>query len=101
LPSLVRVQLYYLYMIIDVFSRKIDTAEVFKQESMANSKIVISGPCCVAVSTGPKHRHSAIRFVTPVERLDDQAAAVLARRDAIYNAARRRHPGRLSGATRS
>jgi len=41
LPSLVRGQFYYLYMIVDVFSRKIITAEVFEQESMANSSTVI------------------------------------------------------------
>lgn len=41
LPSGVRGQFYYLYMIIDIFSRKIIGAEVFEQESMANSSIVI------------------------------------------------------------
>ncbi|MDR5898834.1 DDE-type integrase/transposase/recombinase [Halomonas vilamensis] len=40
LPSLVRGQFYCLYMIVDVFSRKIITAEVFEQESMANNSSV-------------------------------------------------------------
>jgi transposase InsO family protein len=48
-----------------------------------------------------EHRHSAIRFVTPAERHAGQDEAVLAKRDAIYAEAKRRHPGRWSGTTRN
>lgn len=41
LPTQVRGQFYYLYMIIDIYSRKIVDAEVFDEESMANSSEVI------------------------------------------------------------
>ncbi|TDB02874.1 DDE-type integrase/transposase/recombinase [Halomonas marinisediminis] len=41
LPTQVRGQFYYLYMIVDIYSRKIVDAEVFDQESMANSSEVI------------------------------------------------------------
>ncbi|WP_311949335.1 DDE-type integrase/transposase/recombinase [Halomonas piscis] len=41
LPTPVRGQFYYLYMIVDIYSRKIVDAEVFDQESMANSSEVI------------------------------------------------------------
>lgn len=41
LSTQVRGRFYYLYMIIDIYSRKIVGAEVFDQESMANSSDVI------------------------------------------------------------
>lgn len=41
LPTLVRGQFYYLYLIVDIYSRRIVDAEVFDQESMANSSEVI------------------------------------------------------------
>jgi transposase InsO family protein len=47
-----------------------------------------------------KHRHSAIRFVTPDQRHRGDDARLLARRHEVYEAARRRHPRRWSGATR-
>ncbi|MGV8893918.1 MAG: IS3 family transposase [Burkholderiaceae bacterium] len=48
-----------------------------------------------------EHRHSAIRFVTPAQRhagLDD---ALLSKRAEVYEAAKTKHPGRWSGATRN
>jgi putative transposase len=48
-----------------------------------------------------EHRHSAIRFVTPEQRHNGLDAALLARRRAVYVAARRRHPQRWSGAIRN
>ena len=47
-----------------------------------------------------EHRHSAIRFVTPDERHSERAAEILAKRDAVYTAARERHPERWTGNTR-
>ncbi len=47
------------------------------------------------------HRHSALKFVTPNERHEGRDKAILARREAVYEAARKRHPERWSGATRN
>ncbi len=38
------------------------------------------------------HRHSALKFVTPNERLKGRDKAILKRRGAVYEAARKRHP---------
>jgi len=43
-----------------------------------------------------EHRHSAIRFVTPDQRHCQQDRAILNQRDAVYQAARARHPERWS-----
>lgn len=43
-----------------------------------------------------EHLHSAIRFVTPAQRHHGQDTKTLARRKAVYEAARRRHPERWS-----
>jgi len=48
-----------------------------------------------------EHRHSAIRFVTPAERHGGLDTALLEKRTAVYEAAKRRHPARWSGATRN
>ena len=48
-----------------------------------------------------EHRHSAIRFVTPEEKHTGQDVEILARRHAVYEAARARHPERWSGRTRN
>lgn len=48
-----------------------------------------------------EHRHSAIRFVTPAERHGGLDTALLEKRTAVYEAAKRRHPERWSGATRN
>lgn len=48
-----------------------------------------------------EHRHSAIRFVTPHERHFGLESALLARRRALYERARRKKPQRWSGPTRN
>ena len=48
-----------------------------------------------------EHRHSAIRFVTPAERHAGLDAALLHQRVNVYEAAKKRHPERWSGATRN
>jgi transposase InsO family protein len=48
-----------------------------------------------------EHRHSAIRFVTPDQRHFGLEQDILARRNAVYERACRRHPERWSGATRN
>lgn len=46
------------------------------------------------------HRHSGIGFVAPAQRHAGQDRALLHSRDALYQAARERHPRRWSGTTR-
>jgi putative transposase len=47
------------------------------------------------------HLHSAIRFVTPADRHAGRDTALLRARQAVYDAARDRHPERWSGDTRN
>jgi putative transposase len=46
------------------------------------------------------HRHSGLKFVTPNERHEGQDNTILANRKAVYEAAKKAHPERWSGATR-
>ena len=48
-----------------------------------------------------EHRHSGIRYVTPVQRHAGQDGPVLAARHAVYQDARQRNPQRWSGSTRN
>lgn len=48
-----------------------------------------------------EHLHSAIGFVTPAARHAGSSDAILARRKAVYEAAKRRNPERWSGDTRA
>jgi len=47
------------------------------------------------------HRHSGIRFVTPAQRHSGEENSLLAKRKAVYEAARQRHPERWSQETRN
>jgi transposase InsO family protein len=47
-----------------------------------------------------QHRHSGIRFVTPVQRHSGEAQAICRHRARIYEQARQRHPRRWSRSTR-
>jgi putative transposase len=47
------------------------------------------------------HRHSALKFVTPDQRHRGEDRDLLARRDALYQAARAANPQRWSGPTRN
>jgi putative transposase len=48
-----------------------------------------------------EHHHSALRFVTPDDRYFGREEAILAERHRVYERARKRRPGRWSGATRN
>jgi transposase InsO family protein len=48
-----------------------------------------------------EHLHSAIRFVTPVDRHEGRDAAILAARHGLYANAKRRTPRRWTGSTRN
>jgi len=47
-----------------------------------------------------EHCHSRIRFVTPAQRHRGEDHEILAKRHAVYQAARAMHPERWSGETR-
>jgi putative transposase len=47
------------------------------------------------------HRHSGLKFVTPAERHDGMAQAILQQRKKVYAKAKERHPERWSGKTRN
>ncbi|SAL64275.1 hypothetical protein AWB65_06018 [Caballeronia humi] len=47
-----------------------------------------------------EHKHSGLKFVTPAQRQNGVAAAVLAQREAVYAEARQRNPRRWSQSTR-
>ncbi len=48
-----------------------------------------------------EHRHSGIRFVTPADRHAGNDNQILNHRNAVYEAARQRHPERWTGNTRN
>lgn len=48
-----------------------------------------------------EHRHSAIRYVTPIERHTGKELAILENRRRVYEAARRKHPERWSSKIRN
>lgn len=48
-----------------------------------------------------EHKHSSLKFVTPVQRHGGQASAVLKRREQLYAAAKTSNPRRWSGQTRN
>lgn len=48
-----------------------------------------------------EHRHSALKYVTPNERHEGKASALLAARDKLYKTAKAANPKRWSGKTRN
>lgn len=48
-----------------------------------------------------EHRHSALKFVTPLERHTGADIEILANRDVLYRASKEKHPERWSGKTRN
>lgn len=48
-----------------------------------------------------EHLHSALGFITPLDRHEGRADAIFERRTAVYEAARKRHPARWSGKLRT
>jgi len=47
------------------------------------------------------HHHSGLKFVTPAQRHNREDVAILKYRKAVYEAAKKQHPERWSGATRN
>ena len=48
-----------------------------------------------------QHKHSGLKFVTPAQRHDGKADAILRHREQVYEAAKQRCPERWSGTTRN
>jgi hypothetical protein len=48
-----------------------------------------------------EHLHSGIRFIRPDDRHSGKETAILKKRHAVYQQARKRHPERWSGNTRN
>jgi putative transposase len=48
-----------------------------------------------------QHKHSGLKFITPAQRHNGKASAILTQRDHVYAAAKMRTPERWSGATRN
>ena len=48
-----------------------------------------------------EHHHNGIQFITPAERHSGAKHMILAKRKAVYEAAKRCHPGRWSGENRN
>jgi len=47
------------------------------------------------------HRHSGLKFVTPVQRHNGEDLAIMKKREKVYEEAKNRHPERWSGKTRN
>lgn len=48
-----------------------------------------------------EHKHSGLKFISPEQRHSGQSQAIMANREAVYDAARARTPARWSGGTRN
>ncbi len=48
-----------------------------------------------------KHKHSGLKFVSPIERHEGRDGKIMQQRERVYAAAKARHPNRWSGGTRS
>ena len=99
LPTTVRGVWLYLYLVIDVWSRKVVAWDVAEREDPAKEDA-----CQWVVSFvdwyNHRHHHSGIKFVTPEQRHSGQAVEICRHRSAVYEQARQRHPRRWSRSTR-
>ena len=98
LPGPICGQFTFLYLIIDLYSRKIVGWEVHEVESSVHA---------FSDWYNTVHRHRGIqpaccgRYVTPQQRHSGEDVAILRQRHEVYDAARRQHPTRWSGNTRN
>jgi len=69
-------------------------------QSSGTEKSQVQGFTFVRCYNLEEHRHSKIRFVTPHRRHDGLDMAIMEKRTAIYEEARRRNPRRWSGQLR-
>jgi transposase InsO family protein len=95
LPTLVTGQYFYLYLFLDIFSRKIVGWQVYENESSALASEVMRDICLrEGIAPGQVVLHSDNG--SPMK-----GAAMLARRAQVYEAAKAANPQRWSGATRN
>lgn len=110
LPTILRGAYLHLYLMMDVWSRRIvgwkiadrGCAELAAQlvcEACRNNNVDPRG--LVLHSDNGKPRHSAIRYITPDQRHSGEEHAVLERRRVLYERTRRASPGRWTNATRN
>ena len=121
LATAVRGVFFYLYLIMDVYSRKIVGWKVYATESTEQAAGVFhkaylrervrakalvlhsdnGSPMKGATWYHTEHRHSGLKFVTADQRHRGEDSDLLARRHALYQAAKALHPERWSGPTRN
>jgi transposase InsO family protein len=104
LPATTTGRWFHLYLILDLYSRKIVGWEVHGTDAAEHGFPDLEASRQWARRFvdwyNVEHRHSGIRYVSPTQRHDGEDHAILAARDAVYAAARARHPTRWSGPTR-
>ena len=105
-PGPVAGMFFYLYLIVEIFSRKIVGWEVQDQEAaelaatLIRQAVLSEGFLTPSASSRHPLRH-AIRFVTPDARHAGIERATLASRAILSAKARAQNPGRWSGQTRN
>ena len=107
--SQTRGQHWHLYLIVDIYSRKIVAWEVHEDETGEHAKdlaqrALLREGCAntppALHSDNEKHLHSGINFVTPASRHRCEDSAILKNRERVFEAAKAKHPRRWSGDTR-
>lgn len=122
LPANVMGRWFHLYLILDIYSRKIVGAEVHDSDDSGHAVHLVRRTALAegiaTMATKPvlhgdngstlnvhwynvDHRHSGIRYVSPAQRHAGNDREILAARHDVYLQARERHPARWSGRTRN
>lgn len=118
---------FYLYLILDLFSRKIIAWDIWLEESSENASVLVrrwvlseqrflsSEPLVLHSDNGSpmkwvlefvrwynlQHRHSGINYLTPHQRHSGMGEEVLEKRQRVYQKARAAHPERWTGQARN
>ena len=95
---------FYLFLILDLFSRKIVGHEVHETDQAEHAAHLVRRTALAEqffAYYNHEHRHSGIRYVTPAQRHAGDDGPLLAARHALYQQAREANPRRWSGQTRN
>ena len=92
LPAIVMGRWFYLYLILDLYSRKIVGWEVHETRAWGAGFVHWYNV---------EHRHSGIQYVSPTQRHEGEDHNILAARHALYIKAQEKNPARWSGKTRN
>ena len=111
LSSVIRGQFFYLYMVMDIYSRKIVGWEAHDNECAEHAATLIEKACWAEQVRGEslvlhsnngspmmynhEHHHSALKFVTPAQRHAGKDHRLLAKRHALYDKAQADTPRTL------